>query len=343
MSYYILPSKQTDLHFDRKQIKNIDIREEEPIISNSVHYYVNEIQNEFQNCHLDKTSIDLLYKQYEPYEYLLNKDLTLSEKNIIYYIFIELFKISGILFSQEINNKFNIYCDCSDDDIFSAVNHVNKNNKGQIRPSLTENAYILTYLQVNINHLQDYTLDLLKIIIHILSYQSENGCCIIKVGDIIYKPILDIFYLLSILYEKIYIIKPLTTSVFNNERFIICKKFSIESTKKKLLFQYVLDIMNEIKQSNIFYPNISLLFNEIPHFFINKIEESNLSIAHQQLEYHDIITNIIFNKLCKEKQENIKKSHINKCIVWCDKYKIPYNKIFDKNIFLQEECILSVI
>lgn len=340
MSYYILPSKQIDIKFDKNELPINTCIEQEPFISNSVHYYINEIQTEFNNCHLEQLSIDLLYKQYEPYEYLLNKDFIISEKNdITYYIFIELFKISTIFSSRELNHKLTIYSDCHHYNIFKAITHVNKNNKFQLNSSFTEKIDIFTFLQTNINNLQKYTLDLLKIITYILSYHSENGSCIIKIGDIIYKPIIDIIYLLSILYEKVYIIKPLTSSVFSNERFVICKNFSIESLKKESLYQYLNEMIHDIEQSSIFYPNMSILSNDIPYFFINKIEESNLSIAHQQLEYHDVLINIIFNKLCKDKLENIKKNHINKCIVWCDKYKVPYNKIMDKNIFLQDCCI----
>lgn len=338
MSYYILPSKQIEFILNKNITKKSD-SSQVPFISNSVAHYIHEIQTEFKNCHLDQTSIKLLYKQYEPYEYLLNKDFILCDKNITYYIFIELFKISGIFFSREINNKLTIYCDSHHEEFSSAVHYLNKNNKYQLYSSFIEKTDIFTFLQTNIDNLKEYTVDLLKIIIYILSYHSKKSSSIIKIGDIIYKPIIDIIYLLSILYEKVYIIKPLTSSVFSSERFIACKNFSINSTKIESLSHYLNEIIHDIESSNIFYPNMSIFFNDIPYFFINKIEESNLSIAHQQLEYHDALINIIFNKLCKDKLENIKKSHINKCIVWCDKYKIQYNKMMDKNIFLQDCCI----
>ena len=51
----------------------------------------------------------------------------------------------------------------------------------------------------------------------------------------------------------------------------------------------------------------------------------------------DLIMNIIKNKNRDEKLENIKKSNIQKCIQWCEKFKIPHNKFLEKgNIFLPE-------
>jgi hypothetical protein len=76
---------------------------------------------------------------------------------------------------------------------------------------------------------------------------------------------------------------------------------------------------------------------ELPYSFLTKIEESNVSIGFQQIEQIDLIMNVIKNKNRQEKVENIKKSNIQKCIQWCEKYKIPHNKFFEKgNIFLPE-------
>ena len=45
--------------------------------------------------------------------------------------------------------------------------------------------------------------------------------------------------------------------------------------------------------------------------------------------------NLVKNKNKLEKIETTRKHNIQKCINWCDKYKLPYNKFADKiNIFL---------
>ena len=68
---------------------------------------------------------------------------------------------------------------------------------------------------------------------------------------------------------------------------------------------------------------------------MNKIEEANIIIGHQQLEIMEQIVNLIKNKNREEKIESLKKTNIQKCIQWCEKYKIPFNKFSEKvNIFL---------
>jgi hypothetical protein len=61
-------------------------------------------------------------------------------------------------------------------------------------------------------------------------------------------------------------------------------------------------------------------------------------VGHQQLYVMDQLISVIKNKNIDEKLETLKKFHIQKCIQWCDKYKIPYNKCLEKvNIFLPAE------
>ena len=80
---------------------------------------------------------------------------------------------------------------------------------------------------------------------------------------------------------------------------------------------------------------LSLLKDEVPYYFVNKLEELNIIIGHQQLEFMDQLISLYKNKNREDKIESLKKSNIQKCIQWCDKFKIPYNKFTDKvNIFL---------
>jgi hypothetical protein len=70
-------------------------------------------------------------------------------------------------------------------------------------------------------------------------------------------------------------------------------------------------------------------------YFINKIEDSNINIGHQQIEHLDLLLHIIKNKNRDDKIDTLKKNNILKCIQWCEKFKIPHNKFVDKiNIFL---------
>jgi hypothetical protein len=68
----------------------------------------------------------------------------------------------------------------------------------------------------------------------------------------------------------------------------------------------------------------SIINNDLPLFFLNKIEELNIIIGQQKLEliYQNI--NILkSNKNKIEKIDNIKKNNISKCLKWFIKNKIP--------------------
>jgi len=79
----------------------------------------------------------------------------------------------------------------------------------------------------------------------------------------------------------------------------------------------------------------SLINNDLSYYFINKVEESNIVIGQQQLEALGQIISIIKNKNREDKMETLKKNNIQKCIMWCERHQIPYNKFTEKaNIFL---------
>jgi hypothetical protein len=81
----------------------------------------------------------------------------------------------------------------------------------------------------------------------------------------------------------------------------------------------------------------SIIDGDIPYYFINKIEESNITIGHQQIEIIDQMLSILKNKNKEDKLLAMKKSNIQKCFLWCEKNRIPYNKISENtnktNIF----------
>ena len=191
-----------------------------------------------------------------------------------------------------------------------------------------------TYTDIN-----KYILGIITILCNILTYQNANGVCIIKVDNLIHKPILDALLLLTELYEKVHIIKPYVCNINKNERYIVCTTFIIDYQKileNNIYLNKLKSVLIDCLQDSFNNKIISSLINrDLPYYFLNKIEESNIIIGHQQLEQHNLLINIIKNKNRDDKIETIKKNHIYKCIQWCERHKIPYNKFVDKiNIFL---------
>jgi hypothetical protein len=185
------------------------------------------------------------------------------------------------------------------------------------------------------NDINLYMINLIEFFMTILRYQSVGGTSIIKIDYIFHKPIVDLIYLLSALFEKVYIIKPNTSNITTFEKYIVCKNFNvINETKLEIYKSNYYKLQSFIK--NLDNKNIvSIIDYEIPCYFVNKIDDINIIIGQQQLESLDQIMNILKNKNKDEKIETMKKSNIQKSVSWCEKFKIPYNKFSEKtNIFL---------
>ena len=89
-------------------------------------------------------------------------------------------------------------------------------------------------------------------------------------------------------------------------------------------------ILNNLKINNNL--NIlSLIDNEIPCYFTNKLNDINITLGQHQLETLYQIINILKTKNKEEKIEITKKNNIQKSINWCEKHKISFSKFLDKN------------
>ena len=159
--------------------------------------------------------------------------------------------------------------------------------------------------------------------------QKKGGTFILKLFDIFSAATIDLVYILSSLYDRTYIIKPHTSRAANAERYIVCKKFRLDNCYDILL------------KLSSFFPVINskcsisrFLFPSISYIYTNKLEDINAIIGQQQLE--NILNTLhLLDNNKPDKLDTIKKNNIQKCIQWCIKYKMPYNKnIQQLNIFL---------
>lgn len=166
--------------------------------------------------------------------------------------------------------------------------------------------------------------------------QKKGGIFIMKMFDIFTKLSLDVLYILGMMYDKVHIIKPNTSRYANSERYIVAQGFRSENgrTDWTLLFAPLFDKM---KEANI----VSLLDVDIPRFLISRIEESNASIGQQQM---DTISNTL-NLIKCPRQEKIEKMRINniqKCVLWCQKHRLPFNRdVRNFNMFLSAKNKVS--
>ena len=71
------------------------------------------------------------------------------------------------------------------------------------------------------------------------------------------------------------------------------------------------------------------------YFYINKIEEYNAIFGQQQIENINATLSLISCKNKNDRLEQLKKSHVQKSVQWCERNNIPHCKNSNPvNIFM---------
>jgi 23S rRNA U2552 (ribose-2'-O)-methylase RlmE/FtsJ len=157
-----------------------------------------------------------------------------------------------------------------------------------------------------------------------LCLQAKNGSFILKVFDCFNESTIDLLYLLSAFYKKVYIVKPKTSRYANSEKYIVCKGFMYENTS--LFFEYIkttfISMLSIPKNIHIkrFFSNI-----EIPLHFLTKLEDCNSIFGQQQIENIHYTLYLIDIKSQTDKIDTIIQNNIQKCVQWCLTNNVQYN------------------
>ena len=171
-----------------------------------------------------------------------------------------------------------------------------------------------------------------------VAMQKIGGIFIIKMFDTFTKISLDILYLLSNMYETVYVVKPHTSRYANSEKYIICKHFRLDEKRRQDIINALYKVIVQLNTGEL-----ESLFNfELPYYFVNKVEEYNAILGQQQIENISTTLNLIDNNKY-DKLEVIKKNNIQKCISWCQNYQMSYNATLQSNnIFLASKQRVTI-
>jgi hypothetical protein len=165
-----------------------------------------------------------------------------------------------------------------------------------------------------------------------VTMQKRGGSFILKIFDCFMQHTIDLLYILSSFYEKVYIMKPYTSRYANSEKYIVCKGFL--HTSYTAFFPQLLSVFEKTMNSE---KHIQRFINiPISHYFLYKLEEYNAIFGQQQIENIYFTISLIDNKCKQDKILHLIKINIQKCISWCTKYNVPINHIpiSASNIFL---------
>jgi hypothetical protein len=352
MSYHILPKTNNHILI-RTSITNTT--ESSLYISQSLYnYYIETKELLIKMCIIERDAqFTDLVKLINPYEYIFSKvpgsKYPVSKLKPMTNIFYELLEIVNTLSLQEdLNNNKSLHIGQHSKDSRNFFEFIQKDNTSfnnceflkinqKLFETIDNKRFDFIFCEIekeSMTSINLYILNLLRFLLVIFKNQANGGICIIKIDSLFHKPIVDMLYILSSFYEKICVIKPNISNVTTFEKYIVCKKFILDDNRIeacKQNYNTICIFLQHYNKGNIY----SLINDDIPSYFLNKVNDINIIIGQQQLEAFDKIINMLNNKNKHDKVEVVKKANIQKSVGWCEKYEIPCNKFTDKtNIFL---------
>jgi hypothetical protein len=159
--------------------------------------------------------------------------------------------------------------------------------------------------------------------------QKYGGTFILKIFDVFMSHTIDLLYILSSFYAKVYIVKPHMSRYGNSEKYLVCKDFLFHSNVEyyPFFFSAFAKMINLENKYILRFLNIP-----IPYYFLKKIEEYNAIFGQKQIQNIHYTFCLMENKKKMDKIEQLLLINNAKCIEWCNKYNIPYNNLFTKTI-----------
>jgi 23S rRNA U2552 (ribose-2'-O)-methylase RlmE/FtsJ len=154
--------------------------------------------------------------------------------------------------------------------------------------------------------------------------QKKGGTFVLKIFDFFMSHTIDLLYLLSSFYEKVYITKPDTSRYANSEKYVVCMGFMFENLNgfyPKIVSAFRKMTENPLRQV------VHFINRPISYYFTIKLEEYNSCFGQQQIETISSTISLIENTDLKYKNNKINeliKINIQKCINWCIKYNVSY-------------------
>lgn len=358
MCYYILPKNNNNC------VININLNEKEPEIclSYSTYEYFNKSRTQLSNIFLKNNKITFEYISHIVNTYncifsnIINSNISkLHYKSSSFYDFIEIVNLFHIFDNKKtraliVSNTFTYDCKCVEyfnnnyDNLFLTFNH---NYEKQIEKYLfytklePQYKYDLIFFELNESDYLDinkYILGLILSLLAMFNEQKEHGSLILKISNINHKPILDILYILTSVYDNVSIMKPMTSNILTNEKYVICRNFIVNNKTmnnydkyyNNLKYTYYLLCGKYVTNTKLFIETI-IHEDNISYFFKTKVNNINILIIQQQIEIINHTFNLINNKNNCEKIKEIIHSNLQKSIQFCKKYNLPYHNFNDEN------------
>lgn len=161
-------------------------------------------------------------------------------------------------------------------------------------------------------------------IAYALVLQRRGGNFVLKVFDAFMCHTIDLLYLLSSMYERVYVTKPLTSRFANSEKYIVCQGFIHDSCAK--FYSALHTTFYYMTSAPSTHHILRFLQCPIPLHFTSRLEECNASLGQQQVETIQqtiALMNVYKNR---DKVEQLIRVNIQKCVEWCMRHHIEYHR-----------------
>ena len=258
MTYYILPNHNNNISINLicdKKLNTSNI-----CLSHSLYNNYNSVKNQLINiCKFDidlsSNTFEEIVKLINPCEYIFSKVpgyifsvSKLTPQTNSFYDFLEVINILNI-YENFKNKEYNfLYISPNfidiikhieltrekyKNDIIIGVNEINIKSSSLINEcSHKFNFIFIENKNDEFINSQSYFVNLINSLKIILKYQNKNGIAIIKIDHIFCKPITDVLYIITTLFENVSIIKPSSCNIATFEKYIICKNFLLNDNDK---------------------------------------------------------------------------------------------------------------
>jgi hypothetical protein len=318
-----------------------------PFISSSYLRYLTTLNNEktaLQST-TDLKNAQYINKLFSPEFYVHKFYLALfhKDKPTIYFHLTEMIKTFSIFDCNKVN-KLNVllfshsldrcveYIECLNDlncnesvkREFSISYFYKLNSNTDITKIIEKCKFHLFFFEIGFDiepasSIVNYIFTFSNLLLLILRNMHTSGSVILRVSDLFYKPIVDILYYLTSLFETVFIFKPSSSGAIESDKYIVCKHFKKPDENKMKLNYYKLFVFLKKLNGGCIQ---ELIAAPMSHLFITKLEEINVIIGQQQLETINSYINMCknSNKNKGEKLELMHKNNLNKTIAWYKKY-----------------------
>jgi len=164
---------------------------------------------------------------------------------------------------------------------------------------------------------------------------KKGGNFILKSFDCFMHHTIDILYLLSSFFEKVYIIKPNTSRYANSEKYIVCLGFIYEDHAG--FYPYLLEGFRKMCE-NIDEPIRRFLNCSVSQLFLKKMEEYNAIFGQKQIQNITYTLSLMEHKNKTNKIDSLLYTNIQKSMDWCNRFHIPFHSLNNpSNLFLVDE------